>query len=174
MKVNSITRKDDDGRDEGVFGIVHFHGRHLFTESEEGFGVITHSGNVVRISRVGQIVGEDDRIGIGVVSPCAAQHHHFTRTRLEQRNLILPEQRVESGQPLRELDSQLDGENRHFGYVLKLGLALRLVHSRRGNLSQILLRRLVEFLLKVDESVDELLLFGTQRFHLNCAHGRAH
>ena len=126
-----LTGEDDDGREEGVFGIVHLHDGHLFAETKDGLGRVTDAGHIVRISGVGQVVSEDDGIGIGVVASRAPQHHHFAGTGFEQRDLVLTQECVETGQPFGELDRQLHRQDRHFGYVFELGFAIRLVHPRR-------------------------------------------
>ena len=76
------TGEDDDSGEEGIFGVVDFHVAHLFAEPEERLGCVAHAGHVVRVAGVRQVVGEDDAVRIGVVSPGTSQHHHLTRTRL--------------------------------------------------------------------------------------------
>jgi len=121
--------EDDDGGEEGVFCVVDFHVAHLLAEPEERLGRITDAGHVVRVARVRQIVGENDAVRVGVVSPGTAQHHHFARTRFEECDLILSEEGIETGQSFGKLDRQLYRQDRHLGDVLELGLAVRFVNS---------------------------------------------
>lgn len=81
LQTGSI-REYDDGRQQCVLHIVNGQRVHLAAKMEQILDGVGHAGHDVRIARVRAIVGEQDRIGGGIVATRHAQHHHFAGARL--------------------------------------------------------------------------------------------
>ena len=51
-EIERNTWEDNNGGEEGIFGVVNFHVAHLLAEPEEGLSCVAHAGHVVRVSGV--------------------------------------------------------------------------------------------------------------------------
>ena len=94
--------------------------------------------NIV-IGRVikGVIVGVDNAPGGRVVPPDSPDHHGLTGGRLQHGQLVLLAQGLEAGQPLGELDDELDRGEGGLGHLDQgLVLDIRLVVDEAVNLIQ--------------------------------------
>ena len=107
----------------------------------------------------GVIVGVDNAPGGRVVPPDSPDHHGLNGGRLQHGQLVLLAQGLEAGQPLGELDDELDGGEGGLGHLDQgLVLDIRLVVDEAVNLVQQGHAGVLQLSLGLDQVVDQFSL----------------
>ena len=139
-----------------------------FLQNAELKQLIIPEPNIV-IGKVikGVIVGVDNAPGGRVVPPDSPDHHGLNGGRLQHGQLVLLAQGLEAGQPLGELDDELDCGEDGLGHMDQgLVLDIRLVVDEAVDLVQQVHAGVLQLSLGLDQVVDQFSLIRGRRLHV--------